>query len=122
MTDKQSFDVCDNAAFNLEFYTDPSDLKKLVESLGDDPVLRNYAKLNEAIVDVVEDFPFVGYHTLDIQNKESVMRLVNAIDKSNGYMYANLDANKITYDVLVGKPEKDHRWIAEVQERYMKQR
>ncbi|CAN8061418.1 unnamed protein product [Agarophyton chilense] len=105
---------------NLDFYTEGSDLGKLLDELGQDPVLRKYTKLNKAIVDVVEDFPFVGYHTLDIQNKESVMRLVKAIDKSNGYMYANLDAQKVTYDVLVGKPEMDHRWVAEVQERYMK--
>ncbi|KAI0560532.1 GPN-loop GTPase [Gracilaria domingensis] len=105
---------------NLDFYTEVGDLGKLLEELGQDPRLRKYAKLNEAIVDVVEDFPFVSYHTLDIQNKESVMRLVKAIDKSNGYMYANLDGQKVTYDLLVGKPDMDNRWVAEVQERYMK--
>lgn len=107
-------------AFNLEYFTDNGDLKFLVDLLAADPRTKKFAKLNEALVDVIEDFPFVGYHTLNIQDKESVVRLLRAIDKSNGYMYSNLDVNNLAYDAFIGKPEKDHRWTTEVQERYMK--
>lgn len=92
----------------------------MLNGLSTDPVMQKYAKLNETLVEIIEDFPFVGYHTLDIQSKESVARLLAAIDKSNGYMYANLDASKLTYDGMIGKPDKDPRWTMEVQERYMK--
>lgn len=81
---------------------------------------KRFSKLNEALVELIEDFPFVSYQTLDIQSKESVMRVVRAIDKSNGYVYATLDANKLTYEPFIGKPEHDSRWTMEVQERYMK--
>ena len=74
------------------------------------------------MVEIIEDFPFVGYHPLDIQDKDNVMRLLKVIDKSNGYMYANLDASKITYEALVGKPEKDNRWIHDIEERYIKKK
>jgi len=53
-------------------------------------------------------------------NLNSALGLLRAIDKSNGYVYANMDASKLTYEALVGKPEKDPRWTLEVQERYMK--
>lgn len=88
--------------------------------LAADPFLRNFAKLNESFVQIIEDYPFVGYHTLNIQDKESVVRLLKAIDKSNGYMYGNLDATKLAYQHVIGHPEKDHRYLFEVQERYLK--
>lgn len=92
----------------------------LVDLLRTDSRTKRFAKLNEALVEIVEDFPFVGYHTLDIQNKESVIRLLRAIDKSNGYVYATVDADKLAYEPFIGKPEKDSRWTMEVQERYMR--
>lgn len=109
-------------AQSLEFFTDNGDLSYLVDMLKQDPLAKRHVQLNSALVEVIEDFPFVGYHTLDIQSKESVMRLLHAIDKSNGYVYANMDANKVTYEALVGKPEKDPRWTLQVEERYVKRR
>lgn len=91
----------------------------LVDLLGADDRTKRFSKLNEALVEIIEDFPFVGYHTLDIQSKDSVIRLLHAIDKSNGYVYATMDTNKLTYEPFIGKPEKDPRWTMEVQERYM---
>ncbi len=83
--------------------------------------MRKYARLNRALVEVIEDFPsFVAFHTLHIDDKESVIRLSRAIDKSNGYCYANLDASKVTYNQIVGQPERDPRWTLEVQERHVK--
>lgn len=107
-------------AFNLEYFTDNGDLNFLVDMLAADPRTKKFARLNGALVNLIEDFPFVGYHTLNIQDKESVVRLLRAVDKSNGYIYANLDVNNMAYDTFIGKPEKDHRWTMEVQERYMK--
>eukprot|EP00177_Eucheuma_denticulatum_P001918 GFKZ01003427.1.p1 GENE.GFKZ01003427.1~~GFKZ01003427.1.p1 ORF type:complete len:292 (-),score=47.92 GFKZ01003427.1:710-1585(-) len=105
---------------NLESYTNLSDLRFLQHLLATDSRTKKFAKLNEELVEIVEDFPFVSYHTLDIQSKESIIRLSRAIDKSNGYVYATMDANKLTYEPFIGKPEMDPRWTMEVQERYMK--
>lgn len=108
-----------STAQNLEFYTDLGNMHFLVDLLRADGRTKRFAKLNEALVEIVEDFPFVGYHTLDIQNKESVIRLLRAIDKSSGYVYATMDANKLTFEPFIGKPENDPQWTMEVQERYM---
>lgn len=109
-----------STAFNLDFFTDNGNLSHLLDMLALDPRMKKFAKLNKALVQVIEDFPFVGYHTLNIQDKESVVHLLRAIDKSNGYMYSNLDVHNLPYDAFLGKPEKDHRWTMEIQERYMK--
>ncbi len=105
---------------SLEYFTESGDLMRLVEALQVDPLLSRFANLNSALVDVIEGFSLVAYHTLDIQDKESVMRLSRAIDKSNGYMFAGLDANKVSYEAVIGKQERDPRWTLEVQERYVK--
>lgn len=107
-------------AQKLDFFTEAGDIRNLLRGLSQDPHLKKYTKLNEVLIETVEDFPFVGYHVLNIQDKETVIRLLQAIDKSNGYMYTNLDASKITYEALVGKPEKDPEWAMDVQERYVK--
>lgn len=110
------------AAKNLEFFTDNGDLSHLVHILAADPFLQKFSKLNKSLVQIIEDFPFVGYHTLNIQDKESVFRLLRAIDKSNGYIYADVDATRLAYQHVIGQPEKDHRYTFEVQERYMNKR
>lgn len=95
-------------------------MSHLVHTLAQDPVLDKFAKLNQALVDIIDDFPFVGYHTLNIQDKESVVRLLRAVDKSNGYVYANVEATKLARQSLLSQPEKDPSWTFDVQQRYMK--
>lgn len=85
-----------------------------------DPFLEKFASLNKALVEIVEDFPFVGYHTLNIQDKDTVIRLLTAIDKSNGYIYASTDAVRVARQNVFGQDEKDPSWNFEVQQRYMK--
>lgn len=92
----------------------------LVQALEADPIMRKFGNLNRALAEVIDDFSFVAFHTLDINDKESVIRLARAVDKSNGYLFAGLDANKVTYEAVIGKPERDPRWTLEVQERYVK--
>lgn len=106
--------------FNLEFFTESEDLSALVAALDADPRFRRYAKLNAALCELVEDFPFVGFHTLDIQDRESVMRVTKAVDKANGYSFTNLEIAKGTYNAIVGLQERDNRWVEDVQERYVK--
>jgi GPN-loop GTPase len=108
--------------FSLEYFMECADLGHLAESLNADPLLAKYAKLNHVMCELVEDFPFVGYHTLDIQNRESVMRVTKAVDKANGYSIANFDMSKATYSALVGTPDRDSQYVGDVEERYVKSR
>lgn len=96
--------------FNLDYFTEVQDLGWILRSLNKDPRMKKYARLNEEICGLVEDYSLLGFHTLDIQDKESVMRLTKAIDKAGGYIYANIDANKALYQAVVGQPVDDSRW------------
>lgn len=108
--------------FDLEFFTENSDISPLLAALNRDPRMRKFAKLNAALVELVEDFPWVGFHTLDVQDRQSVLMLTRAVDKANGYSLANLEIGKATYKAIVGKPERDPDFVAQVQERYVKRR
>lgn len=121
---------------NIEFFTDNdgSNLGLLVDVLlqqgvKTDPFLKKFASLNEGLVQIIQDFPFVGYHVLNIDDKDSVTRLLRVVDKSNGYMFGDLDATRVTYENLLQqqkeenfRPEKDHRYLFEVQQRYVNKR
>jgi len=45
-----------------------------------------FNKLNGAIADLIDQYSLVAFHTLDIQNKESVVALIKHVDKTNGYV------------------------------------
>ncbi|KAL9280242.1 GPN-loop GTPase QQT1 [Arabidopsis thaliana] len=96
-------------AFNLDFYTDVQDLSYLEHHLSQDPRSAKYRKLTKELCSVIEDYSLVNFTTLDIQDKESVGDLVKLIDKSNGYIFAGIDASVVEYSKIA---------IA-VQEKYM---
>ncbi|XP_055642129.1 GPN-loop GTPase 2 [Toxorhynchites rutilus septentrionalis] len=75
-------------AFSLEFYTEVLDLSYLLECVDNSMIAKNkYKKLNAAIVSMVEDYGLVSFYLLDLSKNESLVRLKNAIDKANGYVY-----------------------------------
>jgi len=67
----------------LEFYTDVQDLRYLRRHL-DRELPKRFRALNKALCELIEDYGLVSFTPLDIQNKESVAKLLVQIDKSNG--------------------------------------
>lgn len=96
--------------FNLEYYTDVMDLDYLAGRIldggggggrqqheaaasssaptGTNYMRKKYGKLTRGLCELVEDFSLVSFLTLSIEDKESVRRVVQAIDKSVGYFNA----------------------------------
>ncbi|XP_053695746.1 GPN-loop GTPase 2 [Sabethes cyaneus] len=76
-------------AFSLEYYTEVLDLQYLLDCVDQSMMgpKNKYKKLNAAIVSMVEDYSLVSFHLLDSNRDESLLRLKNAIDKANGYVY-----------------------------------
>ncbi|NWX06771.1 GPN2 GTPase, partial [Caloenas nicobarica] len=74
-------------AFNLDYYTEVLDLSYLVDHLASDPFFRNYRRLNEKLVEVIEDYSLVSFVPLNVQDKESMRRVMQAVDKANGYAF-----------------------------------
>ncbi|KAL0640053.1 hypothetical protein Q9L58_000881 [Maublancomyces gigas] len=78
-------------AFNLDFYTEVQDLSHMLPLLETDPRLKKYAKLNEAIIDVVEGFGLVSFETLAVEDKKSMTHLLQAIDRAGGYVFGEAE-------------------------------
>ncbi|KAI3972759.1 hypothetical protein MKX01_019417 [Papaver californicum] len=91
-------------AFNLDFYTDVEDLSYLQYHLDQHPRSAKYRKLTKQLCEVVEDHSLVNFSTLDIQDKESVGNLVKLIDKSNGYIFAGIDASAVEFSKIAVRP------------------
>ncbi|KAJ4701611.1 GPN-loop GTPase 2 [Melia azedarach] len=107
--------------FNLDFYTDVQDLSYLQYKLNQDPHSAKYRKLTKELCDVIEDYSLVDFTTLDIQDKESVANLVRLIDKSNGYIFAGIDASAVEFSkIAVRDVDWDYYRVAAVQEKYIK--
>lgn len=108
-------------AFNLDYYTDVQDLSYLQNELGQDPRSAKYRKLTKELCEVIEGYGLVNFTPLDIQDKESVGNLVKIIDKSNGYIFAGIDASAVAFSkIAVGPVDWDYYRVAAVQEKYMK--
>jgi len=75
--------------FNLDFYTEVMNLDYLHQYL-DASTTPQFSKLNKTICNLIQDFSLVSFTPLNIQDKESVHRLVKVIDKTNGYIYGGL--------------------------------
>lgn len=75
-------------SFSLEYYTDVLDLQYLLEVLNNTPGFQKYKNLNSIIVSMVEDYSLVSFLPLDINEQSSLVRLKNAIDKANGYVFS----------------------------------
>lgn len=107
-------------AFNLEFYTEVQDLGYLLPLLDQDPRTKKFAKLNEAIVDLVESFSLVSFETLAVEDKKSMTHLLQAIDRAGGYAFGEAEgAGDSVWAVAmrggwsVGMEAKDiqERWV-----------
>ncbi|XP_062364864.1 GPN-loop GTPase 2 [Cinclus cinclus] len=76
-------------AFNLDYYTEVLDLSYLVDHLASDPFFRNFRRLNEKLVEVIEDYSLVSFVPLNVQDKQSMRQVVQAVDKANGYSFGD---------------------------------
>mmetsp|Transcript_36301 Transcript_36301/g.95102 ORF Transcript_36301/g.95102 Transcript_36301/m.95102 type:complete len:278 (+) Transcript_36301:25-858(+) len=72
--------------FPLEFYTEVMDMSFLSTALEADPFGARFAKLNAAIAELVEDFGLVQFHTLNVNDPESLARVAAVVDKALGYV------------------------------------
>lgn len=108
--------------FNLDYYTEVQDLSYLLSHLANEnPVMRHpkFEGLNNAVIDLVEDFGLVGFETLAVEDKRSMMTLLQAIDKAGGYAFGGAEgANDTVWQVAMREGMKGMT-IGDVQERWI---
>lgn len=73
--------------FRLEYYTEVQDLDYILETES----RGKYARLTAAIAEVVSDFGLVEFHVLAVENKRSMIALLNVIDKASGYLFGTTE-------------------------------
>lgn len=108
--------------FNLDYYTEVHDLSYLLPHLANEnPVLRHpkFEGLNNAVVELVEEFGLVGFETLAVEDKRSMMTLLQAIDRAGGYAFGGAEgANDSVWQVAMREGMKGMT-IGDVQERWI---
>jgi len=81
----------DDLPFNLDFYTEVQDLNYLIPALAMEQgpsANAKFDKLNDALIQLVEDFGLVGFETLAVEDRASMAGFVRAIDRANGWVLA----------------------------------
>ena len=107
-------------ALSLDFYTEVQDLSYLLEALNTSPSTARYASLNAALCELVEDFSLVGFYTLCIEDKDSVIHLARAIDKTNGYIFGGLEVGNESIFELANKVSGWGEEVEDIKERYLR--
>jgi GPN-loop GTPase len=79
--------------FPLSFYTQVQDLSYLMPHLeAENPAFSSkYSSLNQAIIGLVEDFGLVGFETLAVEDRRSMMTLLQAVDRAGGYAFGSAE-------------------------------
>jgi hypothetical protein len=95
------------------------DLKYIRKALKKENFSPKFAKLSKILCEVIEDFSLVAFATLNINDKDSVYKLLKTIDKSNGYIYGSLDKVDQMAQVATEDIDFDYFRSMAVQERYM---
>jgi hypothetical protein len=78
----------------LDYYTEAQDLSYLfphVEQESPSLLGQKYAKLSEAIAEVVMDFGLVQFEVLAVEDKKSMIHLLSIIDKATGYLFGSTE-------------------------------
>lgn len=111
--------------FNLDYYTEVQDLSYLLPHLAsENPVMRHakFEGLNNAVIDLVEDFGLVSFETLAVEDKRSMITLLQAIDRAGGYAFGSAEgANDTVWQVAMSEGMKGMS-IGDVQERWIERK
>jgi len=135
--------------FNLDYYTEVQDLNYLLPHLDreqnsgipgpapvptrdtsdmdvdgedEDEPTSKFSALNKAIVELVEDFALVGFETLAVEDKKSMMGLLRAIDRAGGYAFGGIEGANDTVWQLAMRQDAVTMDARDVQERWLDRR
>lgn len=108
--------------FNLDYYTEVQDLSYLIPHLKDEsPMMRHpkFEGLNNAIIELIEDFGLVGFETLAVEDKKSMMTLLQSIDRAGGYAFGGAEGTNDTVWQVAMREGLGKMSVGDVQERWI---
>lgn len=111
--------------FNLEYFTEVQDLSYMLPHLETESSAMADSKfegLNKAIIELVEDFGLVSFETLAVEDKRSMMTLLQSIDRAGGYAFGGAEgANDSVWQVAMREGFRGMD-VRDVQERWLDRR
>lgn len=108
--------------FNLDYYTEVQDLSYLLPHLAQENPTMQHPKwegLNNAVIELVEDFGLVGFETLAVEDKRSMMTLLQAIDRAGGYAFGGAEGANDTVWQVAMREGMGSMTIQDIQERWI---
>jgi hypothetical protein len=133
-----------NLPFNLDYYTEVQDLHYLLPHLNreqtsgipgpttaganeemdvdDEEPTSKFSALNKAIVELVEDFALVGFETLAVEDKKSMMTLLRDIDRAGGFAMGGIEGANDTVWQMAMRENGATMDARDVQERWLDRR
>jgi hypothetical protein len=133
-----------NLPFNLDYYIEVQDLHYLLPHLNreqtsgipgpttaganddtdmdDEEPTSKFSSLNKAIVELVEEFALVGFETLAVEDKKSMMTLLRAIDRAGGYALGGIEGANETVWQMAMRENGVTMDARDVQERWLDRR
>lgn len=114
---------------NIDFYTEVLDLSYLLtnKNLNKDQfrpkLAKKYRKFNKALCDVIQDYSLVSYLTLNVQDRLSIEKVINTIDKSNGFIFGHLKNDELSqrtnlFSNAFGVEQFEYAKTANIRENY----
>ncbi|KAI9891069.1 MAG: hypothetical protein M1814_003268 [Vezdaea aestivalis] len=108
--------------FHLEFYTEVQSLSYLLPHLAIETGKRldaKFEKLNKTIVNLIEDFSLVGFETLAVEDRQSMMQLLRKIDRAGGFAFGGAEGTNETVWQVAVREEGVGMSVRDVQERWV---
>lgn len=94
------------------------DLSYLLDSLNEDAFGSKFKALNKALCELIEDFSLVGFYTLCVEDKTSMTKLQQVIDKAGGFVFGGLTEGNESI-MLSAMKAGYHEDVSDVQERWI---
>lgn len=76
--------------FGLNYFCEVLDLNYLVEELSDDPFLAKFRSLSKCLAETIENYGLVSFSPLNINDNNTLIRILRLIDKANGYYLTDI--------------------------------
>ena len=83
----------------------PNDKKSNPATKPSEDVIRylnSFSEINHSIVELIEDFSLVELTHLSVNDKNSMVTVLKAIDRANGYTFQDIDLSTMQYNKLAG--------------------
>lgn len=99
------------------------------EEDGDDEVVEDeqpaskFTALNEAIVELVEDYGLVGFEVIAVEDRALMLQLLHAIDRAGGYAFGTAEGvNESVWELAVREGGGGKMEVRDIEERWVDRR